>query len=176
MGSSQNKNNANPLGIMDTMLLCSSYLMSDSFAIPQTVPCRPLCLWDFPGRNTGVGCISFSRGSSWPRDQTHVSCIGRQILYHWATREAQPVLYLWENQGLRRKTGLLFSQWEQKDWICNLWSLVYCSLYYANTEHIYIYMCNLWWCSFQKKVLTLSWSSDEQALIGERRGNVDTTL
>ena len=32
--------------------------------------------------------ISFSRGYSWPRDQTLVSCIGRQILYHWATREA----------------------------------------------------------------------------------------
>ena len=26
--------------------------------------------------------ISFSRGSSQPRDQTHISCIGRQILYH----------------------------------------------------------------------------------------------
>ena len=32
--------------------------------------------------------ISFSKGSSWPRDQTCVSCIGRQILYHWATWEA----------------------------------------------------------------------------------------
>ena len=34
--------------------------------------------------------ISFSRGSSWPRDQTSisVSCIGRWILYHWATWEA----------------------------------------------------------------------------------------
>ena len=30
--------------------------------------------------------ISFSRESAWPRDQTHISCIGRQILYHWATR------------------------------------------------------------------------------------------
>ena len=28
-----------------------------------------------------------SRGSSWPRDWTHVSCIGRWILYHWAMRE-----------------------------------------------------------------------------------------
>ena len=27
--------------------------------------------------------VSFSRGSSWHRDQTHVSCIGRWILYHW---------------------------------------------------------------------------------------------
>ena len=32
--------------------------------------------------------ISSSRGSSQLRDQTHVSCIGRQILYHWATWEA----------------------------------------------------------------------------------------
>ena len=36
--------------------------------------------------------IPFPRGSSWCRDWTHVSCvscIGSQILYHWATREAQ---------------------------------------------------------------------------------------
>ena len=26
--------------------------------------------------------ISSSRGSSWPRDQTHISCIGKRILYH----------------------------------------------------------------------------------------------
>ena len=31
--------------------------------------------------------ISFSRGSSQTRGRTCVSCIGRQILYHWATRE-----------------------------------------------------------------------------------------
>ena len=28
-------------------------------------------------------------GSSWSTDGTNVSCIGRWILYHWATREAQ---------------------------------------------------------------------------------------
>ena len=35
--------------------------------------------------------IYYSRGSSLPRDQTHISCIsciGRWILYHQATREA----------------------------------------------------------------------------------------
>ena len=32
--------------------------------------------------------IFFPRGSCRPRDQTHVSYIGRQILCHWATREA----------------------------------------------------------------------------------------
>ena len=32
-----------------------------------------------------VVTISSSRGSSWPRDRTWVSCTGRWILYHWAT-------------------------------------------------------------------------------------------
>ena len=31
---------------------------------------------------------SFYRGSSRHMDQTQISCIGRWILYHWATREA----------------------------------------------------------------------------------------
>ena len=31
--------------------------------------------------------IAFSRGSFQPREQTHISCIGRWILYHWAARE-----------------------------------------------------------------------------------------
>ena len=35
--------------------------------------------------------ISFSRGSSLPRDQTCISCIGRRVLYHWATREARNI-------------------------------------------------------------------------------------
>ena len=33
--------------------------------------------------------------SSPPRDWTRVSCLGRQILYHWATREA-PNLSFWQ--------------------------------------------------------------------------------
>ena len=41
--------------------------------------------------------ISFSRGSSRPWDQTHISCVGRRILYHWATREA----YGWVHVLLR---------------------------------------------------------------------------
>ena len=32
--------------------------------------------------------IFSSRASSWPKDQTTVSCISRQILYHWVTWEA----------------------------------------------------------------------------------------
>ena len=39
--------------------------------------------------------ISYPRKSSWPRDRTLVpcvSCIGRQILYHWATWESQSMM------------------------------------------------------------------------------------
>ena len=51
-------------------------------------PTRLLHPGDSPGKNTGVGCISFSRGSSWPRDRTRVSCmVGRRFTI-WATREA----------------------------------------------------------------------------------------
>ena len=40
-----------------------------------------------PARILEWVAISSSRGSLQPRDQTQVSCIGRQILYHWANRE-----------------------------------------------------------------------------------------
>ena len=33
-------------------------------------------------------------GSSWTRDRTRVPCIGRQILYHWATRGALNIHFL----------------------------------------------------------------------------------
>ena len=39
----------------------------------------------FQARKLEWVAISFSRGSSWPRDPTCVSCIGRLILYHCAT-------------------------------------------------------------------------------------------
>ena len=35
--------------------------------------------------------ISFSRGSSWPRDRTRVSCIGMQILYHLGSSFPWPI-------------------------------------------------------------------------------------
>ena len=53
-------------------------------------PTRFLCPWDSPTARILEWVASpISRGSSPPRDGTHVSCIGRQVLYHWATREAQ---------------------------------------------------------------------------------------
>ena len=42
----------------------------------------------FLARILGSIAISSFRRSSWPRDRICVSCTGKWILYHWATREA----------------------------------------------------------------------------------------
>ena len=55
--------------------------------------------------------ISFSRGSSWPRDWTRVSCvsrIGRWILYHWATCEASAADFREEMNTIRKEISLTF--------------------------------------------------------------------
>ena len=43
---------------------------------------RLLCPWDFPGKNIGVGCMPSSKGSSQPRDWTHVSCFQAHYRQH----------------------------------------------------------------------------------------------
>ena len=64
---------------------------------PWTVACQaPLCYGVFQGGILEQVAISFSRGSSQPRDQTHiccVSCIAGRFFTHWAIREALP--YQW---------------------------------------------------------------------------------
>ena len=50
-------------------------------------PTRLLCLWDFPGKNAGVGCHFLLQGSSRPRDRTRVSCTASRFFTYWATRK-----------------------------------------------------------------------------------------
>ena len=45
----------------------------------------------FPKQEYWSGLSFSSRGSSQVKDRTCISCIGRKVLYHWATREAPPV-------------------------------------------------------------------------------------
>ena len=54
--------------------------MANSF-VTQWTPSKPLCPEYFPARILEWVAIPFSTGSSRPRDWTHVSCIGRQILH-----------------------------------------------------------------------------------------------
>ena len=59
--------------------------------------------------------ILFSRGSSWPRNQTCVSygsCIGRRILYHWATWEAPIHTYLLNIQKTKIMASGPITSWQ----------------------------------------------------------------
>ena len=68
-------------------------------------PPRLLCLWDFPGKNTGVGCHFLLQRILLTRDQTLVSCIGRWFLYHWAVKNLSS--YLIQNPfNINGKTDL----------------------------------------------------------------------
>ena len=69
--------------------LFSFEVMSNSFATSLTLTGQaPLSMGFFQERILEWVGISFSRGSSRPRDHTCFSHIGRWILYHWTTREA----------------------------------------------------------------------------------------
>ena len=76
------------INIMITCCCCLvAKLCLTSFPTLWTVACQASLPMGFPRQNTEWVVILSSRGSSWPRDWTHIFCIGRWILYHWATRE-----------------------------------------------------------------------------------------
>ena len=62
----------------------SRSVMYDSLRPHGLQPTELLCPWDFPGKNTA---ISFSRGTSQPRDRTQVSRIVGRRFTIWATLE-----------------------------------------------------------------------------------------
>ena len=81
--------------------------------------------------------ISFSRGSSWTRDRTHVSCIGRWILYQGATWEAHMSIYNiykcskggkkkepqpWWGRSLQSLPGKAYPSWAERS--LGTWSQV----------------------------------------------------
>ena len=56
-------------------------------------PAGLLCSWDSPGKNTRVGCHTLPQGNFLTQGLN--TCLlrllhCRQVLYHWATREARP--------------------------------------------------------------------------------------
>ena len=67
--------------------------------------------------------ISFSKRSSWLRDQTCASCTGRWVLHHWATREAYHVYYPKINCYSRSFVDPSSSvQLLSHVWLCNPWT------------------------------------------------------
>ena len=92
----------------------------------------------------------FSRGSSWPKDRTHISWIGRRILQHWATQEAtiahRPVLTLQctlqEHLILRR---IWLTRWEtslscvlEK---CVCWKHVNLTWNWSSFISLFVFLC-----------------------------------
>ena len=57
---------------LDFKMYCSA--VSDSWQPHRLQPIRLLCPWDSPGKDTGVGCHFYSKGSSWPGDGVLGSC------------------------------------------------------------------------------------------------------
>ena len=55
-------------------------------------PTRIFCPWNFQGKNTGVGWHFLFQGIDPTQGSNHclscLTCINRQILYHWATWKA----------------------------------------------------------------------------------------
>ena len=58
------------------------------------LPTRIICPWDSSGKNTGVGCHAFLQGIFLIQGSNLHLLLGRQILYHWATREAHDCYWI----------------------------------------------------------------------------------
>ena len=82
--------------------MLSHSVVSDS-ATSWTVARQALSMRILQARILEWTAMPSSRGSSQPRDQTHVSyvsCTGRQVLYHWLHLESPVVLYYCIFQGI----------------------------------------------------------------------------
>ena len=74
-------------------MLCAVLSRGQLFVTPWTVACQaPLSMGNLQAIILEWVAMPSTRGFFQPRDWTHVSCVGRQILYHRATWEAQPLL------------------------------------------------------------------------------------
>ena len=81
-------------------------------AVPQTSPPSSSVHQILPARILQQVATSSPRESSQPRDQTCVSCIGRLILYHWATWKSP--LFSPVNVKRRRRGRKEESKWREK--------------------------------------------------------------
>ena len=62
--------------------LCSVARSHPTLLQPHGKPARLLCPWDFPGRDTGVGCHFLLQGIFLSQGSNRRLLFGRRILYH----------------------------------------------------------------------------------------------
>ena len=95
--------------------------------------------------------IFFSRGSLQPRDGTSFSCIGRWVLYDWATREA-PHIYIYIHV-------CVYLQWMgtyqifQLSWDVSIYTHIHTCIYVYAYTCMYVY---IWWMGAYR-IFQLSW-------------------
>ena len=78
------------ISISESSYICCWFMCTQSLSHVQLfVTPGGSCPWGFfQARILEHVAISSSRGSSQHRDWTHISCIDRQVVYHWMTWEA----------------------------------------------------------------------------------------
>ena len=93
---------------------CAQELSSVWLCSPMNIAHQaPLSMRILQARILERVAISFSRGSSQTRDQTHVSCvscIGRQTLYHWTTWETDSMVTVKSVWSITLKIHMLYPQ------------------------------------------------------------------
>ena len=132
----------------------SCSVMTDSLQPHQAAHQASLSM-DSPGKNTGVGCHSLPRGSSWSRDQTQVSLTAGRFFTIWTTRE-----------GISNDLFYLNSSCS----VCGSWQ---CSL-----SHRCSALCRVYCSNMKAIILILSMSSfwtileDSEYILGKIDGLV----
>ena len=70
----------------------------------EPLPARLLCPWDFPSKNTGVGCHFLLQGIFLTQGSNLHLLFGRWTLYHCTTQEAQSTSVIHHINGIKDKT------------------------------------------------------------------------
>ena len=79
---------------IQTSVSCSFSVVSHSLQHHGLQSTRLLPLWDFPGKNTGMGCHFLLQGIPNPGIELVSPTLAWGILYHWATSEAPHCIVL----------------------------------------------------------------------------------
>ena len=83
-------------------------------------PTKLLCPWDFPGKNTVVGCHFLLQGI-FPTQRSNPDLPpGRLILYHWASWETFQNAYSKSEKKKKKKNSKTHIQNIQSSTICNI--------------------------------------------------------
>ena len=115
------------LDLLLLLLLLSCSVSSDSLWPQGVKPTRLLCPWDFPRKNTGVGCHFLLQGSSQSQDWTWVFCIAG--VFFVTEPRGKPCLDLWP---ILKSDCFLITEYFKKCYFCILDTSTFLDLHFEN--------------------------------------------